>query len=409
LQHLRLAVPGVLVLPVLLSVLVLAQTGQKPGPHKLVVISIAGLDARFLTEPASRVKIPNIRKLVRQGMAASGVVGTAPSDTWSSHISLVTGVPPPRDDVVTATPLWQAASKIGLRTAAVYWPATAGADIGFDFPAIRQSQQDRDIPFEDVAQKASPADIVDRIENALPGFQKQLWDDTSAARAAAWLLRTEKPDLLLVQLTDVDSAQRETGALSVYALEALENDDDLVGQILAAIPQGVVVAVVSGHGFENENYIVRPRVLLKQGKQAAAEVPVEVEDGLIGTSDRIVAERLRRLMSDGRRHGLAREVPMAEVRAKAPELGHWVAAFDTPTNYVASAEDRGPALGPGTHLGVAGLWPTRPGYRSVFVISGEGVPPRRLGEIDLLQIAPTLADVIGVKLPQAKQKSLWPL
>jgi hypothetical protein len=154
---------------------------------------------------------------------------------------------------------------------------------------------------------------------------------------------------------------------------------------------------------------VRPRVLLKQGKQAAAEVPVEVEDGLIGTSDRIVAERLRRLMSDGRRHGLAREVPMAEVRAKAPELGHWVAAFDTPTNYVASAEDRGPALGPGTHLGVAGLWPTRPGYRSVFVISGEGVPPRRLGEIDLLQIAPTLADVIGVKLPQAKQKSLWPL
>jgi hypothetical protein len=100
---------------------------------------------------------------------------------------------------------------------------------------------------------------------------------------------------------------------------------------------------------------------------------------------------------------------MAEVRAKAPSILNWVAAFDTPPNYVASAQDRGPALGPGTHLGVSGFWPTRPGYRSVFMISGEGVPARRIGEIDLLQIAPTLADVIGVALPQAKRKSLWPL
>src|SRR5580704_11100 len=37
----------------------LAQSVPKPGPRKLVVISVAGLDARFLAEPATRVKIPN--------------------------------------------------------------------------------------------------------------------------------------------------------------------------------------------------------------------------------------------------------------------------------------------------------------------------------------------------------------
>jgi hypothetical protein len=215
--------------------------------------------------------------------------------------------------------------------------------------------------------------------------------------------------LLLVQLTDVDSEQRETRALSVYSRDALENDDERIGQILAAAPAGTVVALVSGHGFENQNYIVRPRVLLQQPKQRAAEVPVEVDDGLIGTPDHTVADRLRKLMNDGHRHGLAREVPMAEVRANAPSIANWVAAFDTPPNYAASAEDHGAALGPGTHLGVSGFWPTRPGYRSVFVISGEGIPARRIGEIDLLQIAPTLADVIGVELPRAKRKSLWPL
>jgi hypothetical protein len=211
--------------------------------------------------------------------------------------------------------------------------------------------------------------------------------------------------LLFVDFSEVDSEQRDTGALSVYAREMLENDDDLIGQIEAAAPPGSVVALISGTGLENQNYIVRPRVLLRVGRQP--ESRVEVEDGLIGTTDRGVADRIRKLMNDGHRHGIAREVPMPEVRAKAPALGHWVAAFDTPQNYVASVDAAGPALGPGTHMGVNGLWPERPGYRSVFLISGEGIPAQKLGEIDLLQVAPTLADVIGVHLAQAKAKSLF--
>lgn len=394
---------AVLVVPALF----LAPVRLKAGPHKLLVISVAGLDARFLAESPARVKIPNIRRLMRQGTFASGVIGVAPSDTWPSEISVVTGVSPSRDRIA-GTPLWKAASRIGLKTAGVYWPATGGTEIGFDFPAAKEDETDHNVPFDDVAKRSAPPGIVDRIEQASPGFQKELWDDTSAARAASYLLRVEKPDLLLVQLTELDTEQRETGALSVYARDMLETDDELIGQILAAVPPGTVVALVSGHGFENQNYLVRPRVLLKQGKLPASQVPVEVEDGLIGTSDTSIAARLRTLMNDGHRHGIAREVPIAEVRAKATGLDHWVAAFDTLPNYVASAEDRGPALGPGTHLGISGLWPTRPGYRSIFVIAGEGIPVRNLGEIDLLQIAPTLADVIGVELPQAKRSSLLP-
>jgi predicted AlkP superfamily pyrophosphatase or phosphodiesterase len=395
----------------LVPVFLAAQSARNSEPHKLLIVSIAGLDERFLLESTARVKIPNIRKLLRTGAAASGVVGVAPSDTWPSAMSLVSGVPP--SETRGAIPLWQVAGRNGLKTASVYWPDTAGAEIGFDFPAAAESQKDRTIRFDTVARRASPAGIADQIEKTSPGFEKPLWDDKSAAQAAAFLLRNEKPDLLLVQFTDVESEQRETGALSVYARDMLENDDELIGQILRATAPGTIVAIVSGHGFENENYIVRPRVLLKQGKQAAAGVPVDVEAGLIGTADPTAAGRLRKLMMDGHRHGLAREVPMAEVRARAssalwPDIANWTAAFDTPLNYVASADDRGPALGPGTHHGVSGLWPTRPGYRSVFVIAGEGIRPRKLGEIDLLQIAPTLAGVIGVTLPQAKKDSLWP-
>jgi predicted AlkP superfamily pyrophosphatase or phosphodiesterase len=379
----------------ILPALLLGQPAHKPDSRKLLVICIAGLDARFLAEPASRVKIPNLRKLARSSFLTAGVIGVAPSDTVPSEVSVLTGVLPSGQ----AVSLPDAAAKDGLKVAAVYWPNTGRAQLAFNFPQTPQLA--RDVAFDTVAQKASPAGVIDTIEKAIPGFQKELWDDSSSASAAIWLLQNRKADVVFLHLSDIDSEQRDTGALGLYSRQALDNDDELVGRILAAVPPGMIVALVSGHGFENENYVVRPNVLLKGSH-------VEVQDGLIGTTDRAVAERLRQYMNDGRKHGIAREVPMAEVKSKAPALGNWVAAFDTPQNYLATAEDRGPALGPGTHKGVSGLWPTRPGYRSVFLISGQGIAARKTDEIDLLQIAPTLADVIGVRLPQAKAGSLWP-
>jgi len=359
------------------------------------VICIAGLDARFLAESPSRVKIPNLRKLERNSFVAGGVVGVAPSDTVPSEFSLVTGVLPSEQ----ALSLPDAAVKAGLKVAAVYWPNPGRSALAFNFP--QTPQQSRDVAFDTVARKSSPVGVIDAIEKAAPGFQKELWDDASSASAAIWLLQNRKADVIFVHLSDIDSEQRETGALGLYSRQALDNDDEMIGRILAAVPPGMIVALVSGHGFENENYVVRPNVLVKGSH-------VEVEDGLIGAPDRAIADRLRQYMKDGHKHGIAREVPMAEVKAKAPALGKWVAAFDTPQNYLATAEDQGPALGPGTHKGVAGLWPTRPGYRSVFLISGPSITAGKTGEIDLLQVAPTLADAMGVRLPQAKAGSLWP-
>lgn len=335
---------------------------------------------------------------MRRGTVSSGVIGVAPSETYPSALAMITGLPPSSSEEGVQR-LWQAASAAGLKTAAVFWPSAGGPPADFDFPEPKDSRPGDNVQFDDVARGALPAGIADRVEKDSPGFQKSLWSDASALTATLYLLHAEKPDLLLVQFTDVDTEQRATRVLSVYAREMLEDDDDRIGQIVAAAGTDAVVAVVSGHGFENEDYIVRPRVLVKG--------PVDVEDGLIGTPDRAVAERLRVLMKDGHRHGLAREAPMSEVHAMAPSITGWVAAFDTPPNSLATAEDKGPALGPGSHHGISGLWPTRPGYRSVFIAAGPGIPARRIGEIDLLRIAPTFAQMVGVDLPQAKGKPLW--
>ena len=388
-----------------------AQNQPKPA-HRLLVIAVDGLDARFLNDPSLHVKAPNIRKLMRMGASAS-VVGVAPSDTRPSLHSMLTGLPPDEHGEYFwqadshETPKHDALKQEALKIGSVYWPieGDAGpAELVVDFPPPTAAISGNSVPFANVALKSMPAGTADRVESMFPSFQRQVWDDSSCAQAAAWILASSPPEILLVQFTDLANEQRQTPGLSVYARDSLENEDDLVGQILSKAPKDTIVAIVSGHGVENENYIVRPRVLL--GKNAKPD-SVEVADGLIGATDSATAGRLRALMKD-RRHGIAREAPMTEVRQKAPSLGAWVAAFDTPPNYVAKAEDRGPALGPGSHLGIGGQWPMRPGYRSVFIVAGEGVHAKKLGEIDLLQIAPTLADIAGMPLRNAKKASLWP-
>src|SRR3984957_16926903 len=104
--------------------------------HKLLVLSIDGLDWRYIKQAdAFHLRIPNIRRLMREGSSADGVVGVYPSVTWPSHTTLITGVIPdvhgilgnrrPRaeggdyywsSDLLKAPTLWQAAKNQGLVT-----------------------------------------------------------------------------------------------------------------------------------------------------------------------------------------------------------------------------------------------------------------------------------------------------
>ena len=118
----------------------------------------------------------------------------APSDTMPSELSLLTGVLPSEP----AVSLPDAAAKDGLKVAAVYWPNTGRAQLAFHFPQV--PQPGRDVAFDAVAGKSSPPGVIDTIEKAMPGFQKELWDDSSSASAAIWLLQNRKADVVLSPL-----------------------------------------------------------------------------------------------------------------------------------------------------------------------------------------------------------------
>ena len=376
---------------------------------KLVVISIEGLDYRFLRD-ADRLhlKIPVLRKMMARGALADGVIGVPPTDSWPAVTTLVTGVTPGRHGVILndrldqtsrATTLWQAATKAHRKTVLLNWPATTTDSGDFVCPPVWERPQQSEVPFDPMSEKCTPG-LVTRIASVYPRFTKSLWNDESAMMALDYLLPYENPDLSLVHLADLASEEYETGALSIYSRETLENDDELLGQMFIHLQPHTQVAIVSGNGLETEDHVIRPRVM-------SGSAAVEVKYGLIGATDLKAAAALRRLLPL-KKNGLAREVPMVEVKRYAPELSKWVAAFATMPGYVAVEGDHGPAVGPGSHKAVHGLWPTRLNYRSVFMISGDRVRAGiHLGEISALDVAPTLASMIGVTLPEAKQPSLW--
>ncbi len=63
----------------------------------------------------------------------------------------------------------------------------------------------------------------------------------------------------------------------------------------------------------------------------------------------------------------------------------------------------GPVVEEDPSTGTHGYLPSRPDLRSTFMIQGEGIAKNRdLHVIDMRQIAPTFAQLLNVKLPEAK-------
>ena len=63
---------------------------------------------------------------------------------------------------------------------------------------------------------------------------------------------------------------------------------------------------------------------------------------------------------------------------------------------------------PSNVKGTHGYFPTHPEMRATFILSGPSIAKRgSLGEVDMRDIAPTLAKVMKVSLPQADGKPLF--
>jgi predicted AlkP superfamily pyrophosphatase or phosphodiesterase len=366
----------------------------------LVVISVDGLDHRYLTQRDKLgLRIPNMRRMLREGVWADGVTGVVPSITWPSHTTIVTGVPPQvhgilgnwrapmkekylSADQIQAPTLWHAAAKQGRKVAAVDWPVTVGASaISFNIPEYFVARQGGGMDLASIEKKSTPG-LIDELTKEVPGFATRFLDDRARTLAVVYLLQHKKPDLLLVHLVDHDAEAHEAGPYTREANAILEYTDELIGGILRAVPPGTVVALVSDHGFERVDDVLNIPVLLKQ---EGVQGEVKASGGLASTSDEKVAAVLRKA---------GREIPAEE---KAKYLPDGAKFLFEPREHVEFGNGTAELHSAPAEKGNHGFWPGREGYRSVFVMWGSGKAAGSIGEIRMESIAGRLAAALGIE------------
>ncbi len=450
LRRIRLAMlPALLVARLLVVATVSAQ--QPVQSPLLLMISIDGLRPDHVTAAATHgVKIPNLRRFLTEGAFAEGVQGVIPTVTYPSHTTLITGVWPakhgifantvfdPRrenqsgwywyaEDIRVAT-LWDAASRAGLSTASVQWPASVGARVTWNIPELWRAGTPDDAK---LLRAVSTPGLLAELEPEIGPYPRALTveSDEQRGRYAARILEKKRPNLLTLHLIALDHAQHVTGPFSAESLAVLERLDAVVGTLRTTAetvaPGGAYVAIVSDHGFGKTamqlNLFVEFRsaglfTMNAQGKvtdwkampwTAGGSIAVVLKDPADAATLAQVRALLDRLAADPA-HGIDRVLDAAALRDRG---GYPNAAFlvGLKPDWHAGSSLSGTLVSKATMAGAHGHLPDLPDLRAAFFLVGPDVPGgRALGLIDMRDIATTLARRLNLALPAADGKVLLP-
>ncbi|HEX4118604.1 MAG TPA: ectonucleotide pyrophosphatase/phosphodiesterase [Rhizomicrobium sp.] len=376
-------------------------------PHKLLVISVDGLDWRYLRDrDALGLSIPNIRKLLARSQTADGVTGVWPTITWPSHTTMLTGVRPSEHGILAnasgppdpALSYWsankikvptltQCVTSAGRTVGAVNWPVTVDARINWNLPEV-YARRNGDSSDMDTVDRFGTPGLVAEIGRAYPSFPQAWLDDRSRALATIYLLKRKHPDLLLLHFAELDSEEHEGGPFTPHAKAVVERTDELIGDVLKAVPRGYDLALVSDHGFERVDHLAGLKAM------AAADGitgEMTVAPGLVVTKDPAVVAWLRQQSGKG---DVGREVPADELTRYTSLLSG--TTFE-PAPHVMFGN--GPARSAANPEGNHGFWPTRPDYHSIFLLSGPGIKAASLGTLEMVSLKDRFAAVLGLTCP----------
>ncbi len=427
-----------LVLTVLLAVLVIVPGRAADDRPRVLVISIDGLmPSRYTT--AGPAKIPTLRRLMSQGISADGVIGVMPTLTYPSHTTLITGVPPAVHGIydnrivdpegtsntawywyasdIQAPTLPMAARARNLTAAAVSWPSTVGMDLDYLIPEFWRSAHPESLKL--VRAVSWPRHLIDAAEIA-QGHPFG-WPQTDRHRTdvTKFIIRTYQPDLFLLHMTDLDGAQHGHGPDAPEALATLESTDGFVAEILdtlkaAGLAERTDVFVVSDHGFLATTKSLQPNAALREaglltindrGQITSWDAYFHPSGGsgfvyLKRPADAALQDRVYAVLQKIQQEP-ANGVRKIWNRSDLDRMGaHPLATFGLDVVdgfYTSNGVDR--LVVPSAERGGHGFDPSRPALHASFIAAGPHVTRRgSIGTIKMIQVAPTIARILGVQL-----------
>jgi predicted AlkP superfamily pyrophosphatase or phosphodiesterase len=451
----------------LLAPALVSDAAAQARARRVLVISIDGLDARYLRgADGYGLKIPTLRRLMSEGAwARAGVVGVFPSVTYPSHTTLVTGARPrrhgiygnglfepppaaPSDDWywfardIKADTLWQAAARRRLKTALVSWPVAVGAG-DWNVPEIWKPRGTPEESRARMREHTRPRALFDEIVRADPKlFDAVTLDegDDMRTRFAEYIIERKRPRVALVHLFDLDHVAHDAGPFTPESFRLLERSDAYVARLLAAAERAgtlpeTAVFIVSDHGFRTVTKNFHPNVVLERAGLLKWR---EVRDAN-GTAHRVVSDwravaytsaayAAVMLKDPNDRDALDRALAAFKAYERGDSPGARGGVLDLVDRRAMARLGADPrpafALSPAEGFtfeggfaadviadakgrGQHGYLPTPPDYRAAFIASGAGVARRAdLGEVRMIDIGPTVASALGLRLRHAEGRPL---
>jgi predicted AlkP superfamily pyrophosphatase or phosphodiesterase len=440
-------------LALLFVLLLAALAAAEPIPAKdriVVLISIDGFPAWIWKEPT--LVMPNVRRLAQEGAVAERMTVSNPSVTWINHTTLVTGVSPRRHGVlfngllvrngptqppgiepwrdkaelVRVPTLYDAAFAAGLKTAQVDWVAILNSGtISHEF--LEVPKPGGEIERELVATGVLSAEDV-------RGFGKGkniVWRDAMWTRAATHIIETKKPNLLLFHVLTTDASNHQFGPGSLPSMTAYAYADRLVGDVLDALTRAglrerATIVITTDHGFKKVSKLVYPNVALRDaGLVRLKDNAIESCDAYVVAQGGIafayvtdpakretVLPRLKQVLTS--LEGVAQVIDGTDgptlgmpTPAENPGMGDLILYAKPGYAFQKDAASETAVVESKSYLGTHGYQASDPELDGVMIAAGYGIQPGvRIERISNLDIAPTLAEFLGVKLPDVEGRVL---
>jgi predicted AlkP superfamily pyrophosphatase or phosphodiesterase len=424
----------------------------------VLMISVDGMKPEYALQADSRkLKLPFLYSMIADGAYARGVVGVWPTVTYPSHTTLITGVTPAEHGIydnlefdpkrkfaeswfwyarqIKVPTLWEAAHRAGLTTASVGWPVSVGSpDVDFLIPEYwRIFHPTEDLNPSDrhlIAALSKPAGMLEKMQRSLGpylmGNDVSLEADEIKTRFAVDILRSHKPRFMTVHLSSLDEAEHDHGPFSLEANQNLEAIDGMLSRLAAATrtnDPAAIVIVVSDHGFVSLTHRVNLYIPFIQAGLLDATIDPKNQTPLVKSwqaqpwlasgmaaimlrdpRDEQTAAKVRELLNNLKsdpNNGIEEVLDRDAIGKRGAFPGASFLVVMKPSYYTGnslSGEVVTDMLGHGGH----GFSPDDPSMRAAFFIDGKGIAPHHeLGIIDMRQIAPTVAQLLDLRMPSA--------
>ena len=425
------------------------QTQPSPDTSRhIVLISLDGFPSWALDDPY--LPVPTLRRLAARGALAKGMRPVNPTVTWPNHTTLITGVTPAkhgvlfngllkrdpgvpprvepwlhRDEMVRVKTLYDVAHARGLTTAQVDWVAIQ------DAPTVTWAFPERPPPAGQVAQELVKAGVLSQTELETFATRNIVWRDRVWTQAAAHIIEKHRPNLMMFHLLNLDSTQHRYGPRTHAAMTTMSLLDAQVAEIVAAVDRAGLTArttfvVVSDHGFKlvkrqirlNAAFMKAGLLKAQDGKVVQSDAYVVPEGGsaivyltVPDPTGELLARARKAIAGVEGIDGIIEPADYARFGLPLPTVNNQMGVlFVTPKegySFTAAVGEEVVVDATEGSLGAHGYPATDADLSALFIASGAGIRQGvTLGVIDNVDVAPTMAELLGLNLPNVDGKVL---